>query len=176
MSKDARHFVALPAPHDRHASLYPVLIVLIGTTLVLTLLAPNAWPVLMLDLMYPLLIVLAAAGWGAWPVRWLGYHAAPLAKQLCLAAAIGLGITAPLTLILGVLGLLTHASAWGMLIAGLLAGVSRLSVESRRGRPTKDVAPVNASARTRIIQGLVLLPLAVPLGVMLFGDVLPPGV
>ncbi len=145
----------------------------------ITLLAPTAWLVLAPDAMLVGLLILAAAGSGCWPLRWLlasgadAPKAGPLSRpaaRFCLAVGLGLGLLAVLTLALGSLGWLSTATAWAMLTVGLALGVLWL----RQRRPPTEAAPVGG--RTDMLALAAMGVLAVPLAVALLGSTLPPGI
>lgn len=154
----------------RGAELF-ILIFALAVAGLLTLLGPTVWLVLLTDGLLVLALLAGAAGWGAWAVVALGLGRRSPGQQLCLATGLGLGWLGTLTLVLGVLGRLNRPTAWTVLAVGLLLGLVRLyrhgSAASRTTRSTA-VRPPQAGA-------LVLLPLAVPLVVMLYGASLPPG-
>lgn len=178
----------------RAADIVPPLVAAIGAAAYLTLLAPNAWLVLLTDGALSTAVVAAATGWGAWPAVWLGFRRRSAMQQTCVAAALGLGILATATLALGVAAALNRPVAWGLVIVGGVLGLARIqygqgqrantgigAAKQGRGapetacpepRPGLTAAPV----RDLALRSLVLLTLAVPAGIMLFGATLPPGV
>ncbi len=169
----------------------PILILIAGTALGVTLLAPFTWAVLLAEGMLTLTVVAAAAGWGAWPTAWLGFGRRSAAQQVCIATALGLGLLSLLTLVLGVVGVLNRPAAWTLLAIGGVAGLARLYLTqaertARRDRTAAGKQPgaIGAGAPPFAPQGagqlavrvLLLLLLTVPLVVALFGASLPPGV
>ncbi len=161
------------------AKLIPVTVLTLGSAAALSILAPRIWPILILDGGYALLVLVAAIGWGAWPVVWLGMSRETPLRQTCLAAGLGLGVTSMVTLVLGLAGLLNGVSAWGLIWIGVTLGVVRLYPVRAVGKPVGGAgsadAPMDTNPRQIATQSLVLLALAVPLAVMLFGACLPPG-
>lgn len=184
-----------PSRSDSAAWLGPAL--LLGAfALLLTFLSSQSWVVLLYDGLFVGGVILAASGWGQWPVRWLGLSARPAGQQFVVATALGFGILGALTLILGVAALLSPISAWGLLAVGLLSVlVSRwgsadqtrdaeqpdeadpLQRTNRRKRVRQhdaDLSPTKLS-KSQIAAALVWLPAAIPLAIMIFGATLPPG-
>lgn len=137
--------------------------------------APQLLLVLATDGAPAAIVLLAALGWGAFPARRLN-AAAPLAKQLCLALAIGLGLLGAVTLALGCAGGMSQTVA-----AGLLAVGAALALVFGAGlmRERQTTAPASAAhgwtLREALTATVALLPLAAPLGVALFAACLPPG-
>lgn len=149
---------------------------------VLTSLSSVSPIVLVADGAYALALAIAAAGWGAHAARALLGGDAPLAKQVLLSLAIGLGVVAFLTLGLGVAGLLSLMSAWTLLAIGGLLGVARL-ISSARDR-SATIAHIDGTSRgssgnlpwiTIILKSLLTVPIAICAAVMFFGATLPPG-
>ncbi len=129
-------------------------------------------------------LVLAAIGWGAWPAVGLGLGRRNAGQQLCVAAALGLGILSTLTLALGVVGGLNRVLAWSVLVIGWVLGLTRAYVfqrrtlqpgSSARRAGERDGAP-SANGRYLIATTLLLLTLLVPIAIVLFGASLPPRV
>lgn len=139
----------------------------------LTWLAPSIWTVIPLEGVLAAGVILAATGWGAWPAVWLGGPRRPALQQVCLAVAIGLGVLAAATLVLGAAGLLSRWVAWGLLIAGWVLGAIRIRDPNRR--PAPEAPPRMTPAGYRW-SSLLLLTLAAPLAIGLFGASLPPGI
>lgn len=180
----------------------PLLVLAGGVVIVASLLTPAVWPVVLIDGAYVAAVILAAAGWGAWPVAWLGLGRRPFGQQFCLAIALGLGVLSTVTLVLGVGGLLNAVVAWGLLGVGGVLGLVRvyltqagsgrapdaggegpsLALRARTGWPAGAPAatgPSGESAVTRLgvgLRSLALLPVCLPLAIVLFGATLPPGV
>ncbi|MBU0638239.1 MAG: hypothetical protein KKB50_05185 [Planctomycetes bacterium] len=160
---------------DRAACL-PSAVFALGVGAVLTVLSPRGWPVLLTDIVLALAVLLGAAGWGAWPVLWLGFGQRWPGQQVCLATALGLGIVSTATLILGVTGWLSMPVAWGLLGVGVVGGLARLYL-AQANHTRAAPAPIPAPKRRELLlRSLVLLPLTVPLAIALFGATLPPGV
>ena len=161
----------------------PVVALLAGVVVVFTLFTVPGWLVLLTDGLLAGVVIAAAAGWGAWPAVWLGLGQRRVGQQVCVAAALGLGILGMVTLALGVLGVLNRPVAWGLLIVGGVVGLGRVhrgQVPVAEGlRPGQSPAATRAtsepSGATVILRSLVLVSLAVPVAVALFGAVLPPG-
>lgn len=151
----------------------PWLALMAGVGVALTVLAPAAWLVILQEGLLVLVLLGAAAGTGAWPCVLLGQGGRPALQQCCLSIALGLGLLAILTLVLGVAGLLSQTVTWVLLGLGIAAGIARL--QTRRGADTDTGAAEEAPA-ARALGGVLLLTLAYPLGVMLFCATLPPGV
>lgn len=142
---------------------------------ILTVLAPSAWLVLPYEGLLAFVVIAGAAGWGAWPTVWLGLGRRGVTQQVCVGTALGLGVLSILTLLLGVCGGLTWATAWALVGIGGMLGITRLAVRKEVGRPR----PTGGSGGTgpRIVAaGLLMLVLALPLAIMLFGASVPPGV
>ncbi|MEW6249296.1 MAG: hypothetical protein AB1716_01515 [Planctomycetota bacterium] len=167
-----------------------------SAALLLALGGPDAWLVLADDGLRVALVLAAATGWGLWPAGWLRRRASPGncgldGRLFCLACALGLGALSLATLGLGATGLLTAATAWVLVLVGILAGVGRLALflHSRQIEPATPppgrADKTSAGAATGWTLGraasvgttcLLLLTLAPPLAVALFGASLPPGV
>ena len=92
----------------------PVVALLAGVVVVFTLFTVPGWLVLLTDGLLAGVVIAAAAGWGAWPAVWLGLGQRRVGQQVCVAAALGLGILGVVTLVLGVLGVLNRPVAWGL--------------------------------------------------------------
>ena len=160
----------------------PILILMVGTAVGLTLLSPFTWIVLLTDGVLALAIVAAAAGWGAWPTAWLGFRRYGTGQQVCIATALGLGLLSLFTLTLGVAGLLSHPVAWTLLAIGGICGLTYLyRAQSKQGThestPSSAGAPSFAQQRVGALIGqtLLLTLLIVPLVIALFAASLPPG-
>lgn len=143
-----------------------------ATALVLSILSPRCWPVLLIDGFTPLLVLTAALGWGIWPVKRLLKDRLNGLQQSCVALGLGLGITSTLTLLLGMLGLLSQVTGLALIIGGLSAGFFWIAKHDR----TRDQHPIiSMSRRSTIACGLLVLPVGYALGVLLFLATLPPG-
>ena len=167
----------------------PILALVVAVALGVTWLAPQAWLVLLTDGLLSMAVVGAAAGWGAWPTAWLGFGRRGLGQQFCIAAALGFGLLSTLTLVLGVAGLLTQVVAWTLVALGGVCGLWRVyaaqapsaalvgpvSKRSTSGTETRRYGS-GAGVGPHLIKALVLVPLAVPIVIAMFGATLPPGV
>lgn len=107
----------------RRAAVLPWVFLAVATGVVVTVLAPASLLTIVLDGGLVGGVFLAAAGWGLWPVRWLGVGPAPPAQRICVSSALGLGVLSVLTLALGIAGWLspwvaraTLAVGWGLLL------------------------------------------------------------
>jgi len=166
----------------------PVLVFVAAVAVGLTALAPLTWLVLLTDGLYPLAVLAAAAGWGAWPAVWLGFRQRTIGQQLCIAIALGLGLLGVMTLVLGTGELLRRPLAWALLGTGGICGLTRLYAVAQRSAGTvggADPKPTAAgpqqaeSAARRPPMALKLfcaLLLALPPVLALFGASLPPGI
>ena len=96
-------------------------------------------------------VVSAPIGLGLWLVPLFGLGGLPLRWHLLLGAALGLGVTSLLVLLLGLLGILDRAVWIALLAAFALAGVLRLPMllaESRSNKTgTDDKRNMGVSAR-----------------------------
>lgn len=166
---------------------WPILLLVAATAVGVTFLAPDIWLVLLTDGVLAAAVVAAAAGWGAWPASWLGFAGRGSGQQVCIATALGLGLLAVVTLILGVAGFLNRPVAWTLLAIGAVAGLARLYLAqgAQEGSPSfaqRDAGDARAPsfAQQRVayfaVRALVPLLLAVPLAIALFGASLPPGI
>lgn len=166
------------APHQAgrglHSRLAPALVLTAGAGILATAFAPTIWLVLLTDGLLVVSVLGAAAGWGAWPVVWLGLTRRTVSQQVCLAVGLGLGLLTLFTLMLGVAGFISQTTAWMLLGAGGLLGIGRLYSVSRESARDDATTPVNPPSTLLI--GLILLTLAVPAAVGVFGASLPPGV
>ncbi|MBI5864989.1 MAG: hypothetical protein HZB38_10880 [Planctomycetes bacterium] len=149
--------------------LFPLAIVL--------LLEPAAAVVLAADGLPVVAVLLAAAGWGAWPVRRFGFDQRPPIQQFVISLVLGLFLLGIAALGLGVTGWLGAATAWGLIIAGGVAGAACLlsSQDPAARSPTLNSVPAEPPVPPAIrfaIAGLM----TIPLFVMLTGATLPPGV
>ncbi len=153
-----------------------IVVLCAGVALGLTLLAPAAWLVLLTDGLLAGAVIAGAIGWGAWPVVWLGFGRRGPLVQVCIAAALGLGWLSTATLTLGVAGALSQPVAWGLLAAGGLCGLVRLSCAQAAPDAQSTEAPGAADRVDRGWHVAAALVLAVPLVVALLGATLPPGV
>ncbi|MCG3129054.1 MAG: hypothetical protein CHACPFDD_03963 [Phycisphaerae bacterium] len=158
----------------------PLLLFFVSLAIALTVFAPRVWPVLGYEGVFVALVLLSAAGWGAWPASWFrGSHGI---WEPCVALALGAGILGLLTLALGLAAALGTITAWSLIAAGAVAGLSRLARDAAgdNGRPlvaldgrrtSPDDAVTHVAARS--VAWLVLL---APACVMLVGAAAPPGV
>jgi len=155
---------------------------LIGVCALLTAWAPLTWLVLIADGLYVACVLVGAAGWGAWPARWLGLGRRPAPQRFCLAAALGLGVVSVLTLALGALGWLSTPAAWAILGVGALLGAGALARGPQAPSPAcvGQVSNLPPDAEVRrywtAIAALCGALLAVPTAIALLGACLPPGV
>lgn len=78
------------------------------------------------DGVFPLAVVVAAAGYGAWPARWLTPRATR-GQMAVLAAALGLGVLGLATLALGLTGALTQISAAALIVGGVALGCAAIA-------------------------------------------------
>lgn len=158
----------------------PLLIYFFALAMVLTALAPRIWPVLGYDGVLVLLLLLSAAGWGAWPARW--FRGAHSVWEPCVALALGAGILGALTLALGLSGVLNAVTAWCLIGGGAAVGISRLSRDATdvggRALLAWDGRRTCADDSTARIaaQSIAWLTLLAPVCVMLIGAAAPPGV
>lgn len=174
----------------------PALAMLGAAGVLLTLLARDAWLVLLTDGLLTVAVLAAAVGWGAWPTVWLGLGRRPVLQQFCLASALGLGLLGLLTLGLGVAGLLTRVVAYAVVALGWGLAIARAYILQRSAaefsaRSPTDARSVSADTTRRVqipragawgsdwlgtlARTAVVLTLAVPIAVALFGACLPPG-
>ncbi len=165
-----------------HAWLALILLTL-GVGVGITLLSSLTWFVLLMEgLLVPALII-SAAGWGSWPVTWLRLHRRPALQNVLLSTGLGFGLLTIITLILGAVGGLTQITAWLLVLAGVIAGLSRIY---RRGQTlaellasaTKHDSELGNPQRTifdHLSSVLTVLALVFPLALTLFGATLPPG-
>jgi len=163
-----------------------ILIPAVGAAVALTIAAPSIWLILLLEGLLAPLTLVSAVGWGAWPAAWLGIGRREVGKQICVAAALGLGVLSVLTLGLGVFGILSRPSAWVILGGGFLAGAARLHIARQKGEQgARESGSRNhegsSSSKTgagpnRFVATLILLALAAPLCLTLFNACLPPGI
>jgi hypothetical protein len=163
----------------------PIAMFIAGTALGVTLLAPLTWAVLLAEGLLVPAVLGAAAGWGAWPTVGLGFRDRSPARQFCIATALGLGLLSVFTLAFGVAGLLSRPVAWGFVAAGGAVGLLRLYLlqPKQRGPHNENAAQsaTQAQPATRptntvlAVRTLLLLALAAPLAITLFGAALPPG-
>jgi hypothetical protein len=168
----------------------PPLVLAAGVIVTLTALSRGVWLVLLAEGLLAVGVVVAACGWGAWPVVWLGLGRRTRAQQLCISAALGLGLLSVFTLGLGVTGWLGRVTAWALVIVGWALGLARVGASLRTSGAAHRKEPqlsgcadpqASACAGPRGLKGAVLpallcLTLVVPLAVALFGASLPPGV
>ena len=144
----------------------------VAAALILTHLAPRAWLALPFEGLLAVLVAAAAAGWGGWPTVWLGFARRTTTQQVLLAITLGLGVLGTLTLVLGVAGGLTRPVAWTLIGIGGALGIARLA-RPGSAAPTAQ----NDEPRMRpLVAALVLLTLAIPLAILLFGASIPPGI
>jgi len=163
---------SVEARESRWRQRLPLVVVLGVTAAILSALGTTVWVVLLTDGLLTAAVVAAACGWGAWPAAWLAQRQRSLMQQVCVAVALGLGILGVLTLILGVTGALTRWNAWGIVGLGCGLGVVRAYLARRHTLSP----PLSLGGRGSVVASALLLPLAVPLGLALFGACLPPGV
>lgn len=138
--------------------------------------APGAVLVLVLDAAMPAAVLLAAAGWGAWPARWLARDISPL-RHAMLALALGMGVLSAAALALGCAGAMNSIAAWILLAAGGVLGLtwlaaSRTAELPAAAEPAPRIVPEGVAPW---LHGAALLPLSLSAGVMLAGATLPPG-
>lgn len=156
-----------------------LLIALLGSTALSVLsIAPTAAFVATSEGLIALAIIVSAIGWGAFPAAWLtpptGATQSSSLQRVVLAAALGLGLLGFLTLGLGVIGLLTRATAWTLVLIGLVLGIAALFRELA-GKQRPAVASPNDTLATCIALAVIGLVLGAPLGLTLCGASLPPG-
>lgn len=177
--------------------------------LALSWFAPEAWLVFLTDGLLVAAMVVAAAGWGAWPAAWLVLTPEPPARpvpephahpgpairgrRLCTAMALGLGVLAIATLVLGVAGWLNRVSAWALVAGGLglavayairatqtparmEAGPDDASASGGRGGDGKAYVPSTPEPSSLLLRIVLTLPLALPLTIGLLAVCVPPGV
>jgi len=155
---------------------WPILLLIAATAAGITWLAPDLWLVLLTDGVLAAASIAAAAGWGAWPTRWLGFAGRQLGQQVCIATALGLGLLSSMTLALGIAGLLNRPVAWVLLAAGGVLGLARLYLaQGRRAEAVGGPTRVRENVGHPAVRAAVPLLLAVPLAITLFGASLPPG-
>ena len=157
---------------------------LIALGLLFALLAPLSGLVLLTDGALPVVLLLGAAGWGAWPAAWLGHGCRPVGQQALIATALGLGVVGVACLTFGVAGRLSWWTAWGLVTAGGVCGLVRLYAAQgeRGGEHTETHAnsgperpALHGSALLRLLPMVAGLLLLVPAFVGLFAATLPPG-
>lgn len=143
---------------------------------ILTAWAPAIWLYLLPDGLLTALLIVAAAGLGAWPAHVLLSGDVSRLQRGCVATAIGLGLLAAVTFVLGASGVLDRTLAWVVVAAGLGCGMSYLG-QARKRQPA--AARLDRPAPRRMsgiwLPIVLVLPLSLPLAVMLFGATLPPG-
>ncbi len=141
-------------------------IVGVSAALVVTAWSPWTWVVLLDDLRAVVAVIAAAAGCGIWLHKGLRLDPSRPLWAFCTVTAFGLGVLAVIILSLGVTGFLTQYTAWGVVTCGILAGIVWLYVErgTRREGPTVTWAGA-----------CLWLPLALPLGCLVFAASVPPG-
>lgn len=150
-----------------------------------TALGPFAWLVLLTDGFRPLLVLTAAAGWGAWPTRFWQTSATGKTRRLTLAVALGSGFVSLLTLGLGLVGWLGPGTAWALIVTGIALGLAYLYRFQEQAAPRGFIA--EGSSATPDLQlnrpGVALTAaivagglLGVPAAVMFSGACLPPSV
>ncbi|MGE3181131.1 MAG: hypothetical protein AB7N71_05825 [Phycisphaerae bacterium] len=127
------------------------------------------------DGMYVVALLASAAGWGAWPAKWLARDALSCPQQFALATALGLGVVGFLTLLLGASGLLSLVVAWGLLGIGGVLGLIFIVRHPPAAAPVSDHPPANSLTDT-IVRYVALATLTFPLALLLFVVTLPPGV
>ena len=104
----------------------------------------------------------------------LGFGRRSAAQQFCLATGLGLGVLSAATVALGTAGLLSRATAWGLLACGGVLGLLRVH-RAQSGAGREAATGTGRTAWDVPLRSLALLPLCVPLAVALFGATLPPG-
>lgn len=178
-----------------------VALAIAGTAFIAALawLSPLALLVAVTEGLLPGLLLLSAAGWGAWPARTLLCGCA-VSPALCVMAAVvvGCGILATSALVLGVSALLSPSAAWVLVAGGIVLGAAALV--SRRNRHNRDnssgSAPISrrssAGCDTRTtsragatlrgsamcdgtMRGAALIAPALCLAVMFYAATTPPG-
>ncbi|MBK9127137.1 MAG: hypothetical protein IPM13_04985 [Phycisphaerales bacterium] len=154
------------------ASAVPLLTPLSLAAVLVTALSPASWLVAAQCGLVALLVIAAARGWGAWPVRWLRTETLKPLQRHCLALALGLGVLATVVLLLGVAGVLNNITAWLLVAVGVA-----LAYADWRTMPSSGAAAAEpASARGLTWRALAALPLGLPLAIAAMGASLPPGV
>lgn len=98
------------------------------TGAVFLLLAPSAWPTVLLDAASAVLMLAPAALAGLWLVPILGLSDVPLRWHLLLGGALGIGLLSLLVLVGGLAGVLQRGVWIAILAAMAVAGVFRLRV------------------------------------------------
>lgn len=158
----------------------PLLVLMAGVAVGLTELGPRVWLILLTDGLFPAAVILAACGWGSWPTVWLVLGRRPVLQQLCVASGLGLGVLGVSTLALGLAGWLSRPTAWALVGAGWFLGLARVYVLQKPSSPPEPGSLV-ASGRSSgwawlAVSSVLLLTLAVPLSITIFGASLPPKV
>jgi hypothetical protein len=120
--------------------------------------------------LFVLVALLALAGWGAFPARWL-YARPDSLRRFLIAIGLGWGLVAVLTLALGAVGLLTKLTAGLLAAGGLCAGVVALIRSPAPPPSTARIGLGGVLGRT-----ILLAPLAFFGAYALFLSILPPGV
>ena len=118
-------------------------------------------------------IIASAAGWGAVPARRLvpDLHGC---SRFCVATGLGLAIIVTATLAFGAIGVMNAALAWSLLGTGGVIGLIDLVRNAERLQPALDRLGRPTIGRLAI-EAVLLLPLAVLGGTMLYCVTLPPG-
>lgn len=152
----------------------PIAALIVVTAGLATWFAPTVWLALATDGSVALLVLVAAAGWGSWPAKWLGGEAAGTAlRQVCLATGLGLGITGTAALVLGMVGVLSGVVAWGLVGVGVVLGIGRLS---RAGRSDgAAAAAAHWSPAAIALASALIATLSLAAATSLVAASLPPG-
>lgn len=138
--------------------------------------SPVTPPVIVTDGAYVVALLIAAAGWGAFPTRWLAGNRVTAAQEFAIATALGLGIVGYLTLLLGSAGLLSRPVCIALLAVGAAVGFARLLMLSDSQRTLKNALPPQPTTFEKFAPYIVAALLVWPLGMLLFTVTLPPGV
>ncbi len=126
---------------------------LVVTGTVFFLLAPSAWPTVLLDGITALLLLAPAALAGMWLVPLLGLDEVPLRWHLLLGGVLGIGLLSLLVLLGGLAGAL-HRALW----VGILAGCAVLGVLRLRSLRASSAAGVTRARSKEKPSWLWLLP------------------
>ncbi|MDX2198538.1 MAG: hypothetical protein SF069_06145 [Phycisphaerae bacterium] len=124
-------------------------------------------------------LLLAAAGFGAWPTAWLLPGRVGGTRAFLLSTALGSGLLVALVLLLGCTGLLSGGSAWILVIAGIVLGLSKLLSAAPPPAELADPPQEESAGLKRVgfvwLETALLAILAWPLSIAIFGATLPPG-